>query len=193
MGTYSWLVLGSTVTAVGVAPTNPVVGTLSSSTIQVTWTSPGPAYFDVEASTANDFSGTLITTATTNTSATQLTAGAGALPLSVDTTYYLRVGALYGGTTAYSATIATATLTDVVQNALAFQINSTSITVNWTALSSTAQGYVLQASSASDFSSAVTSSQTLNVELEHADSAGLDTDQSPIICAWVESTLEWGR
>src|SRR6185295_2796014 len=67
-GTYNWTTIGSTVTSIGGQPTNPLVGTVSSSTIQTSWTSPGGVMgFVVQASLAEDFSGPLITTVTSVT------------------------------------------------------------------------------------------------------------------------------
>ena len=67
--------------------TNPAIVAITSSTIQMSWTGTLGSDYDVEASTMNDFTGTVFTTATTNTAATKLTE----IGLAVDTTYYLRV------------------------------------------------------------------------------------------------------
>lgn len=170
-GTYTWSVLGSTLTHMG-APANPALGTIGGKTIQVTWTLlGGTTGFDVEASTANDFTGTLITTVTTNTAAISLIDGAGAQALAFDTTYYLRVGALYSGTTLYSTTLSTDTWTDLVTPQI-YQLLSTSVTVNWPALG-VGEGYLLQASSVSDFSLITVSSQTPSIALSTLTLQGL--------------------
>src|SRR5262249_17941080 len=131
-------------------------------TIQVTYASGGTSGSIVEASTASDFSGVLITTQTSDSSATSLIDGAGAQALAVDTTYYLRVGALFSGTTVYSATLSTVTLTDLVQNVQIYQVLNTSITVNWTPLG-LGEGYLLQASTYTDFTTIAASSQTASL------------------------------
>ena len=119
-----------------------------------TWTAaPDPVTgYDVEASTMANFTGTIIATSTTNTSAVTLTYNNG--QLSANTTYFVRIGALYSGATTYNNTVpsSTSTLTNLLQNAQVYQIFTTSITVNWTAMTvgtgtNTSEGYRLEASS----------------------------------------------
>ena len=78
--------------------------------------------------------GTVASTITTNTSALTLTFNNG--QLMANTTYFVRIGALYNGTTTYINTVpsSTSTLTSLISGAQVYAINSTSITVNWTAM-----------------------------------------------------------
>ena len=119
-----------------------------------TWTSaPDPVTgYDVEASTASDFTGTLVATITPNTSALTLTFNNG--QLLANTTYFARVGALYNGATTYINTVpsSTSTWTSLIQAAQVYQTFTTSVTVNWIAMSvgtgtNTSEGYRLEASS----------------------------------------------
>ncbi|MBI2385681.1 MAG: right-handed parallel beta-helix repeat-containing protein, partial [Elusimicrobia bacterium] len=124
--------------------------------------------YELAASTASNFTGVVFSSSVSG--AAQLSLG---LPgLDPNTTYYLRAGALWFGTTHYSAAAATATYANPVQSALVFGAWKSSITVNWTPLptaalegsSNSASGYRLEASTRSDFGGALISSQTLGVQ-----------------------------
>ena len=112
----------STFFQVPIPVVGPTIPAVSSDTLTAAWTAPSPnsvTGFDVEASTASDISGSVVINSTTNTSATAFATAA----LSPDTTYYIRVGALYNGTTAYANTTpaSTSTLTSPVTNAQIYQ------------------------------------------------------------------------
>src|SRR5438132_14276593 len=88
-------------TTPGGAVGSPAISAVYLSTITATWALPSPnntTGFDVEASTMSNFTGVLFTTVTTNTSATTLTVSSAA-NLAPDTTYFVRIGALYNGAT----------------------------------------------------------------------------------------------
>ena len=73
--------------------------------------------------------------------------------LSPNTTYFVRIGALYSGTTNYNTTYpSTSTLASPVANLLIYAVGMGSATINWTAMSAgtgtnTCEGYELDASS----------------------------------------------
>jgi len=68
--------------------------------------------YELDASTASDFTGTLISSITPSAALGTLTTPA---TLTVNTTYYLRVGALASGTTYYGSSLSTSTLTNLVR------------------------------------------------------------------------------
>src|SRR5262249_40295126 len=150
----------------GAAVSNPVISAVYVTTITVAWsTAPSNGYM-VDASTASDFTGTLFSTATTINSVGSLVVGSVA-PLAANTTYYLRVGALYGATTFYATTvpISTSTLTSYLTGAQFAGVSSFTVTANWLPFTSgsgtnKSEGYQLQASTASDFSVIAGSSRT---------------------------------
>ena len=74
--------------------------------IGVSWTAVGSNGYELDASTASNFSGTLFVSSTSNGAATTLTATG----LAGNTTYYLHAGALWNGTTNYAAVVSTLTL-----------------------------------------------------------------------------------
>src|SRR5436853_5365741 len=103
--------IGSTMTTSGGAVGSPAISAVYLSTITATWTTvPNVTGYNVEASTMSNFTGVLFTTITTNTSATTLTVSSAA-NLAPDTTYFVRIGALYNGATTYIATVPTNTST----------------------------------------------------------------------------------
>src|ERR1019366_645271 len=88
---------------------------------------------------------------TTNNALSTLTFYSGAL--NPNTTYFVRVGSLFGGTTSYAPTspISTSTLTSPLNNVQPYQVTATSFTVNWTAFTAgsgpnTAEGYEMDVS-----------------------------------------------
>src|SRR5438132_8134173 len=88
---------GSTRTTSGGAVGSPAISAVYLSTITATWTTvPNVTGYDVEVSTMSNFTGTIFSTATTNTSAITLTVSSAA-NLAPDTTYFVRIGALYNG------------------------------------------------------------------------------------------------
>ena len=132
----------------------------------------------VQASTRSDFQAGTVISSATSAQAVQLTPQG----LFTNTTYYLRAGALWGQSTYYALTtpISTATLASPLSNAAVARVFVTSVTVNWTALpispsSSTAEAYLLQASTAADFSGTIFSSVTTNAALSTLTVSGLTT------------------
>jgi hypothetical protein len=80
---------------------------VSLSSITVTYGLTGAVSYLVEASTASDFSGTLISSVTTSATVASLAPQG----LSLNTTYYLRAGAISGSTTFYATVTPTASVT----------------------------------------------------------------------------------
>src|ERR1019366_10246047 len=87
-----------------------------------------------------------------------------------DTTYYLKVGALYNGATTYSGTQpSTSTLTNFLSPSV-LSVSSISVTAGWPAFAvgsgtNTAQGYRLEAYNDANYTSLAGSSQTTSVAL----------------------------
>src|SRR5205807_932128 len=163
----NYVSIDSTRTNSGWAVGSPAISAVYLSTITATWTTvPNVTGYDVEASTMSNFTGTIFTTATTNTSAITLTVSSAA-NLAPDTTYFIRIGALYNGATTYIATVpsSTSTLASLVTNGQVYQVFATSITANWFTFNSgsganTSQGYELDASTAANFTGTIYSSTT---------------------------------
>ncbi|MEK7425514.1 MAG: fibronectin type III domain-containing protein, partial [Actinomycetota bacterium] len=150
-------------------PDLPFIYEVGLSSITVQYGAVGANGYVVQASTMANFSGVLYTSST-------LAQAIRLAPQTLDpnTTYYLRAGSLWGTTTIYAQTIlSTATLAKLVTGTTVYQINVTSMVVNWLPLalappdasSNSASGYVLQVSTRSDFLPLWTSSQTPNVAL----------------------------
>jgi len=162
----NFALLGSTCTLPASAPTGFQITAVNISSITTTFNPSGLSNYTLDASTASDFSGTLISSVSTSLTANTLSFNSGTL--APDTTYYLRLGGLSGGTTLYATpNLATSTLTNLLQNAVISQVGGLSVTANWTAFSlgsgtNTAQGYELDASTASDFTGTLLSSSTNN-------------------------------
>jgi len=153
-------------------PTNPTILAVYMSSITMAWDSviyPFENSYVAEASTASDFTGTLHSSATAIVVLSTLTVMSPAL--DTNTTYYLRAGALYGNTTSYATpTLSTSTLANPVTNAQIYEVFASSVIINWaehpqTPLSSTCEGYILQASKNEDFIPIWESSSTTNVLL----------------------------
>src|SRR4029077_3108538 len=112
----NYVSIGSTMTTAGGAVGSPAISAVYLSTITATWTTvPNVTGYDVEASTMANFTGVIFATITTNTGATTLTVSS-ATNLAPNTTYYLRIGALYNGATTYINTVpaSTSTLTSLL-------------------------------------------------------------------------------
>jgi hypothetical protein len=177
-GLRSVLSLGATAqAAVGPAPTAVTLTAVGLSSATVSFGAVGANGYVVQASSASDFSYVLYSSNTT-TGATVLAPQG----LDPNTTYYLRAGSLWGGTTVYAGTaLSTSTLAQLVSGATVYQVNVTSIIVNWLPLSlsppapssMSATGYELQVSSRSDFTPLWTSSNTPNVLLSTLAVSGL--------------------
>ena len=133
--------------------------------------------YELDASTAADFSGTIVSSSTTNSAVTTLTTPPSLWP---NTTYYLRLGNIVSGTTSYAnvTPASTSTLANVISGVQVYNVSASLIVVNWQALpvspsSSTSEGYILQASTASNFSGTLFSSSTSNVSLSTLTLSGL--------------------
>jgi hypothetical protein len=128
-----------------VAPGNVAIHAVYTSSISISWNTVLPSSgYEVDASTDQNF-GVFKSTITTNGSAITLVVDS-MTSLSPNTTYYIRAGNLYNGTTTYaSLPLSTSTRTSPITNAQIYQVYATSITVNWTPLGSAA-GYELDAS-----------------------------------------------
>ncbi|MEK7388952.1 MAG: right-handed parallel beta-helix repeat-containing protein [Elusimicrobiota bacterium] len=150
-------------------PDLPFIYAVGLSSITVQYGTVGADGYVVQASTMANFSGVLHTSAT-------LSQAVRLAPQTLDpnTTYYLRAGSLWGTTTIYAETVlSSATLSKLVAGTDVYQINVTSMIINWLpfalappeASSNSAAGYDLQVSTLPDFSLLWTSSSTPNVAL----------------------------
>ena len=154
----NYTVMSATRTIEGPAVSKPLITSAFVSTLTATWTpAPNTTGYDVEASTMANFTGTIISSVTTNTLAATLSYNPG--DLAANTTYFVRIGALYNGTTIYINTVpsSTSTLTSPITTQQYYQVFITSVTVNWAAFgtgpgNNTSEGYELDASTMSDFS-----------------------------------------
>ena len=153
----NWAILGSTCTSAQGVPSNPLITNVYISSLTVAWgTAAGATGYTMDASTAANFTGTVISSVTNSVSITTLTFNSG--QLSPNTTYFVRVGSLSGGATSYANTTpaSTSTLTSLITSTQAYQVFATSITANWTAMTvgtgtNTSEGYELDASTAANF------------------------------------------
>lgn len=156
-------------------PLSPPLTMVGSSSAAVRWGASlnGPsATYTLQASTAADFTGTLVASATANAFATLE-------GLAPNTTYHHRVRASDGGNvSAWVALASTSTLT-VSLSAVAYPyVFTTSVAANWSALpaapqAATAEGYRLEASTSADFSPSAASSATVGVTLATLAVSGL--------------------
>ena len=119
LATLNWnsapdfLSLGSTktVTFAGAPPNDTKVFRVYAGSVTMSWVSVNSQNgYEVLASTAANFSGTLYSSATPNGDMTQLTVSS----LDTNTTYYLKAGAIWGQTTSYAQTHSTSTLAPFV-------------------------------------------------------------------------------
>ncbi|MBI4060603.1 MAG: right-handed parallel beta-helix repeat-containing protein [Elusimicrobia bacterium] len=150
-----------------IPPTSPALWFVAQSSIGVQYGTVGADGYAVAASTMQNFSGTVLSSTVFGTQDRLAV-----LNLDPNTTYYLKAGALWGAATAYAQTVlSTATLASPVSGTQFGGVWLTSATLNWLPLpadvsSNSAQGYVLWASTAADFTgSADISSFTPNVAL----------------------------
>ncbi|MCG3204500.1 MAG: hypothetical protein KCHDKBKB_01215 [Elusimicrobia bacterium] len=125
-----WLVLGSTVTRVVNTPASLFFSSAATNWLAATWnaTTPVADSYTLRVSTAQNFSGTIVSSNTTLLIATTTS------NLSANTTYYGQISAVINGSTSpWSSDIATATLANVPASAASTwtAINFTSITVAW--------------------------------------------------------------
>jgi hypothetical protein len=189
VGSLNWnsqanfLSLGSTktVTFAGAPPNNMSIFKVFGASVTTNWVSVNSdGGYVAEASTAADFSGALFSSSSASGDATSLSPQG----LDPNTTYYLRVGALWGQTTSYSSEQSTSTLASLAAGKQFQSLFLTSATLTWTphpssppdASSKTAEGYVVQASTAANFTGSVLSSATSNVGLSTLTVTGLSVN-----------------
>ncbi len=134
-----------------------------------------------QASVDRFFEGPAITSSTPDHSATGLVISG----LDPNTTYYYRVGALYNGATIYTNTTPDMrqTLPILVPAIGVSYAFSSTVTLSWTTLfpspqNVTAEGYLLEASSAPDFGTVLASSRTYNINLDRLSIGGLTPNTS---------------
>src|SRR4029077_17567072 len=107
----NYVTFGSTMTTAGVAPSPVTIAAVYITSITVNYgTVGGSNGYELDASTSNFLGGVVLSSITTSSSLASLTV----LALSPDTTYFLKVGALYNGATTYSSTLSTSTLTNFI-------------------------------------------------------------------------------
>jgi len=183
IGSYNWNNIpnytdaGSATTIGGPAPINPLITAVYRSSMTIVWGSVNSLDgYIVQASTANNFTGTLVSSITTDGTSTSLSPQS----LIPNTTYFVRVGSLWNGATTYALTtpISTSTWVDLLTNSQIYTVSYTSVTLNWTAQgvgpgANTSEGYLVQASTASDYSGTIYSSSTTNVVLSTLSVVGL--------------------
>src|ERR1019366_246693 len=131
----------------GAPPANGQIVGVYASSFTVTFSSvTGSLGYTLDASTASDYTGTVTSSITYDTTLSTLTFPSSLLP---NTTYFLRLGAFYSGTTVYTyvTTIGTSTLTNLVTGAQVFSTKANAITVNWASLAGNggSAGYRLDA------------------------------------------------
>ncbi|MBI5623512.1 MAG: hypothetical protein HY924_07030, partial [Elusimicrobia bacterium] len=180
----NYTLLGSTRTIqnVGSPPTDVKIFSVYQASSTLTWSSVSSENgYSAEASTTNfgilSPGGAVYSSATPNGVIAQLTI----FGLDTNTTYYLRTGSIWGDTTSYAEVQSTSTLAQPASG-LGFQdLFFTSATVSWAPLplsppdasSKTAEGYLLEASTASNFTGTIFSSKTANISLSTLSAAGL--------------------
>lgn len=163
-----------------VAPAFVMVGV---SSIAARWDSNenGPqAYFNLQASTAGNFSGTLLSSSCYGSSAS--------LPgLDANTSYFFRVDAVLGASSsAWRALGATSTLAGTVPAQQVYSIFSSSVVLNWlplpssppSASSQSSEGYLAQVSTDQNFTAILASSSTPNVSLGTLSVPGLQINKT---------------
>jgi len=149
------------------------------SSLTVTWgTIVESEGYSVDASTASDFTGSIVSSMTLDALRSTMTFNFGTL--NPDTTYFVRVGAFFsGGTTTYALTVppSTSTLTNLI-NPSVLSVSSQSVTVGWPAFTvgsgtDTAQGYELDVSTSQNFITLQGSSITYTAAVSTLTIAGL--------------------
>ncbi len=136
----------------------------------------GVTTYTVVLSTGSSYPNSYSGTVSISTVAQGATAAATLTGLAADTTYYLYVAAMnYNGIqTAFMPLGSTSTLASAPSNPVFVAVLAGSIIVHWTAPSAgTAAGYLLQASTASNFTGTIYSSATPNAVLSTLTVSGL--------------------
>jgi len=174
-------------------PIDPRVLSVFTSSLTVSWVPSDPENgYLLSASTSSDFSGTVFSSKTVDGTAEGLTVYEPAL--SSNTVYYVRAGAVWGNTTYYAETLSTSTLAGLVSAAQFQGVFVTSVSVSWLPLpvtpsSSTSEGYVLGASTSSDFTGLVISSLTPSFALSTLTVSGLGPNAAYYFRV---GSLNWG-
>ncbi|OVE78468.1 hypothetical protein BVX98_00070, partial [bacterium F11] len=157
----SFTTLGSTSTWANVA-SSPDFSNIYLSSITVEWNIPtgGTEGYILEASSTNfNGSGTVHSSQTLNGQITQLTVLSPIL--DPNTTYYFRLGSFnWNQVNNFTNFGATSTLANVPVSTNIVTVYVSSVTVNWSEPTGSAEGYRLDASTASDFSGTILSSET---------------------------------
>ncbi|MFH1724120.1 MAG: fibronectin type III domain-containing protein, partial [Elusimicrobiota bacterium] len=155
-GAFTSLGSTSSLTARPVGPA-PSETFLSSMTVQ--WTAVTSQGYELQASTSEDFSGTVYVSSTASGGATTLDTP---VTLNANTTYYLRVGGVnHNGARNFESAGSTSTLAQAPASPAFEVVYFTSVTVNWA--QAVSEGYDLQASTVPDFTGVITSSATADV------------------------------
>ncbi|MBI5245512.1 MAG: right-handed parallel beta-helix repeat-containing protein [Elusimicrobia bacterium] len=185
--------------ALAVSPTaaSPAFTNVYVSSFTAKWTpsaEPGVANSLIHASTASDFSGNPAYGLAIKLTGSSFTF-TGLWPNS---TYYFRAAAENcAGAGPWSGSLgATSTISNPIANPAFYRVFATSATVNWNPLptaaqagsSSTAEGYVLQGSTAANFSGVLYSSATANISLSTLTLTGLSVNTT---CYFRVATLNW--
>jgi hypothetical protein len=184
LGAFNWnnvpnfTSLGSTMTAVGssgAGPVSPVPVLITSGTIQGSWSKPGSNLgYVMELSTSAGFLVPIYSSITTDDRQTNLTVAS----LTSNTTYFMRVGALYAGSTSYVAIPggSVITLSDDLTGTQIISTSSSTVSAAWNALGTpNATGYRLDVSTSTGFSGLIKSSSTTDVNLTTLTVSGLVT------------------
>lgn len=159
-GVYNYISVGSTSTLVN-APTSPIYTGVFISSVSMSWTGSvgGAAQYQLDASTNSDFSVPVISSATTGGNETNLTV----VSLNPNTSYYFRVGALnWNEQKSFVSANSTSTLTHPPTSPNITSVNISSVSLNWTGSIGGVVQYRVDASTASNFTGTVISSQTTN-------------------------------
>jgi len=175
----NYISLGSTKTVayIGAPPNDARVSLVRVSSVTLAWVPVNSDGYVAQASTAADYSGAIYSSSTSSGGSSALSI----LGLDPNTTYYMHVGAIWGQTTSYAEAGSTSTLA-LAAAGLAFErVFFTSATVSWLAHASsppdassmTAEGYVLECSTAANFTGTVYSSGTSGVALSTLTVPGL--------------------
>ncbi|MDE2292727.1 MAG: fibronectin type III domain-containing protein, partial [Elusimicrobia bacterium] len=151
------------------SPPSPAFAGVFTASVTVSWAPTAGQGYELRASTAPDFSGTVVSSRTPVSALGSLTVLSPAL--DANTTYYFVAAALnWNGVAGFGDVFSTPTAA-AAPTALSppfLEVDETSATVQWAALpfsprTATSEGYILQASTAPDFTGAVTSSVTASV------------------------------
>src|SRR5262249_46537727 len=144
----SYAVVGGARTLPGPAPANVQITQVFVTSMTVTWTPvPSDSGYSLEAYTDAGFTSFAASSVTTSGTLGSLTVTG----LGADTTYYLRVGSLWNGTTNYAPSVpaSTSTLTNLLSPSV-LNVSSNTVTAGWPAFAvgsgtNTAQGYRFEA------------------------------------------------